>query len=48
MLPPVGTLLVTDGMLTLVGVTAGSVPANTPKVGGIAVSSTGQLYVVFV
>ena len=48
MLPPVNALQVTDGVVTVIGVTAGSVPATAKIMGGIAVSPTGGIYVVYV
>jgi hypothetical protein len=49
MLPALEALDVSaDGIVTVVGVAAGSVPAGTPVLGGIAVKSDGKLYVVYV
>jgi hypothetical protein len=48
MLPPVTALNVTDGVVGVIGVSAGSVPATATIVNGIAVSPTGEVYVVFV
>lgn len=49
MLPALGALAVSsDGILTVVGVAAGSVPAGTVKTGAMAVKSDGKLYVVWV
>jgi hypothetical protein len=48
MLPPVTALNVTDGVVSVIGVSAGSVPATAKIIGGIAVSPTGEVYVVFV
>ena len=47
-LPTPPALLVNDGALTLIGVASGSVPAAAVIVDGIALSPTGELYVVFV
>lgn len=49
MLPPVTALLVTsEGVVTVIGTTAGSVPATAQELGGIAVAQDGKLYVVYV
>lgn len=49
MLPALGALTVSsDGVLTVIGTTSGSVPATKMVLGGMAVSQTGRLYVVFV
>jgi hypothetical protein len=47
MLPPVTALNVTDGVVSVIGVSAGSVPATAKIIGGIAVSPTGEIYAVF-
>jgi hypothetical protein len=50
MLPPILALDTTntDGIVTVIGVAAaGSVPATAQKLGGMAVSQTGGLYVVW-
>lgn len=45
--PPAITVS-SDGIVTVIPVAAGSVPATAKKVGGLAYSQSGSLYVVFV
>ena len=49
MLPPVGAVAVDeDGVVPVIVVAAGSVPATATIVNGIAVSPAGAIYVVMV
>lgn len=49
MLPHVAALTVSvDGVVTVVGTTAGGVPGTAKTLNGMAVTPTGSLYVVYV
>lgn len=49
MFPAIAQLAVTsDGLMTVIGTAAGSVPATARKCGGMAVASAGGLYVIYV
>ena len=43
-LPP--ALLVTDGVVTVITTTAGSVPGTAVKLGAMALAQNGRLYVI--
>lgn len=45
---PPGITVSSDGIVTVIGTSAGSVPATAKIVGGLAYSQTGSLYVVYI
>ncbi len=48
MLPTPPAITVTEGRVSIIQVAAGSVPGTAIKLGGLAFSQTGSLYVVMV